>query len=68
MRALLADTGPLFALVDIDDKHHQRAQRELKHIDQEGYDLVVAFPVFQALRRSGHHPRGRPAVSAEQAP
>jgi predicted nucleic acid-binding protein len=46
MRALLTDTGPLFALVDIDDEHHQRAQRELKHIDRKGYDFVVAFPIF----------------------
>ncbi len=30
IRAVLADTGPLFAANDITDAHHQRALQDLK--------------------------------------
>jgi predicted nucleic acid-binding protein len=45
-RAVLADTGPLYAAVDPDDAHHRRAQRELKRLDREGWGVVVAYPTL----------------------
>jgi predicted nucleic acid-binding protein len=42
-RAILADAGPLFAAVDPDDAHHDRAQGELKRLAQEKRDVIVSF-------------------------
>lgn len=46
MSSVLADTGPLYALVDPDDQHHGRARRELERLSAEGLDLLVAFPIL----------------------
>jgi predicted nucleic acid-binding protein len=46
VRAVLADTGPLYALVDPDDEHHRRAQGELERLAKRNYEVVVAFPVM----------------------
>lgn len=35
------DTGPLFALVDPDDRDHQRAKDDLAKLNDEGYGLVI---------------------------
>lgn len=45
MGAVLADTGPLYALVDPDDEHHRRAQEELERLAESGYGLVVPFQI-----------------------
>ena len=45
-RAVLADTGPLYAAVDPDDEHHARAQRELKRLAREKREVVLAYPTF----------------------
>jgi predicted nucleic acid-binding protein len=45
-RAVLADTGPLYAAVDPDDAHHRRAQRELKRLTRERWGVVVAYPTL----------------------
>ena len=46
MRALIADTGPLYAAIDVDDQYHQRAQAELQLIEVENLIIVVPFPVY----------------------
>ncbi len=58
MRSLLADTGPLYALVDPDDEHHQRATGELEQISAQGSILLLPFPTLMesytlVLRRLG---------------
>lgn len=42
-RAVLADTGPLYAAADPDDAHHQRAHRELKRITRDKREVIVAY-------------------------
>lgn len=58
MRSLLADTGPLYALVDPGDRLHLRAQSEASRIAEERLTVVVAVPtLFESyslvLRRLG---------------
>jgi predicted nucleic acid-binding protein len=45
-RAVLADTGPLYAANDGDDAHHQRALRELKELAREQRRVVIAYPTL----------------------
>ncbi|NEO87235.1 MAG: PIN domain-containing protein [Spirulina sp. SIO3F2] len=40
-RVILADTGPLYALVDPSDRNHQRAQQELQAIERQKRSLMV---------------------------
>jgi predicted nucleic acid-binding protein len=46
MKSVLADTGPIYALVDPDDQYHDRAQRELADMAAQGYVLQVALPTL----------------------
>lgn len=41
--AVLADTGPLYALVDPHDAHHKRARGDLRKLDGENREIVVAY-------------------------
>jgi predicted nucleic acid-binding protein len=43
MRAVLADTGPLYAAVDPEDAHHRRAIQELRKLDSERREIVVLY-------------------------
>jgi predicted nucleic acid-binding protein len=43
---VLADTGPLYAAVDPQDAHHQRAARELQRLAHEERDVLVCFPTL----------------------
>jgi predicted nucleic acid-binding protein len=43
VRAVLADTGPLYALVDPDDQHHRRAHAELKRLRKERLPLMTSW-------------------------
>lgn len=55
---ILADTGPLFAAIDPDDAHHERAQSELKRAAREHRDVIVCYSTMLeahslVLRRLG---------------
>lgn len=59
MRAVLADAGPLYALVDPDDRFHDRARSEARRIAEQGWPVVVPFPILLeshslVLRRLGN--------------
>jgi len=45
-RAVLADTGPLYAAADPDDAHYQRARRELKRLARENREVMVTYPTL----------------------
>lgn len=45
-RAILADTGPLYAATDPDDAHHQRARRELRRLARDKREVIVAYPTL----------------------
>jgi predicted nucleic acid-binding protein len=45
-RGVLADTGPLYAAVDPHDAHHKQALEELRKLEREKKEVVVAFPTL----------------------
>lgn len=56
--AVLADTGPLYALADPSDQFHDRARRELETIVSRNSSVLIVFPVLceahtLVLRRLG---------------
>jgi predicted nucleic acid-binding protein len=44
--AVLADTGPLYALANPDDQYHDRAKNELFVIQNEGRQILVLYPTL----------------------
>ena len=46
MKAILADTTPLYGAIDTSDKFHARAQAEIQRIAKEKLIVVVSFPVY----------------------
>jgi predicted nucleic acid-binding protein len=46
MRAVLADSGPLYAAADEDDVYHERALRQLQKLATEQREVVVAYPTL----------------------
>jgi predicted nucleic acid-binding protein len=58
MKAVLADTGPLYALADPSDQFHGRAQSELQSIEKQGMQVAAGYPALceahtLVLRRLG---------------
>jgi len=45
-RAVLADTGPLYAAVDPDDQYHARAQEQLQALAEQGLSVALAYPIL----------------------
>jgi predicted nucleic acid-binding protein len=46
IRAVLADTGPLYAANDEGDEHHQRAVLELQELARDRREVLIAYPVL----------------------
>lgn len=46
IRAVLADTGPLYAANDEGDAHHQRALRELKELAGDRREVLIPYPIL----------------------
>jgi predicted nucleic acid-binding protein len=46
MRAVLADTGPLFAAADADDAEHKRALLEIAELDRDGRTILIPYPIL----------------------
>ena len=45
-RAVLADTGPLYAANDEGDSYHPRAVEDLKKFAREGCEVLIAYPIL----------------------
>lgn len=46
MRAVLADTGPLYAAADESDLHHKRSLQEMQRLIRDRREVVVAYPTL----------------------
>jgi predicted nucleic acid-binding protein len=64
MRAVLADTGPLYASIDSDDSHHERARSELRRLAQERRGVMVAYPTALESHRLVLQRLGRKSASS----
>jgi predicted nucleic acid-binding protein len=45
-RAIIADTGPLYAAIDKDDKYHQQSQQQLTQINQQKFVIFIPYPIY----------------------
>jgi predicted nucleic acid-binding protein len=45
-RAVLADTGPVYAANDEGDAYHRRALRELKELARDRREVLIAYPIL----------------------
>jgi len=62
-RAVLADTGPLYAAADKDDSYHRRAHSELRRLSREGFNVWVAYPTLCEAYTLVLHRLGKPAAA-----
>ena len=46
MKAIIADTTPLYGAIDTSDQYHSRAQAELRRIEAENLTVIIPFPVY----------------------
>ena len=44
MRAVIADTGPLYAAFDPSDQYHAQSQTQLRRLESEDIAVVVSYP------------------------
>jgi len=51
VRAVIADTGHLYAEVDQSDRYYGRAHSELAKINQEKLAVIVPYPIFLEAHR-----------------
>lgn len=45
-RAVLADSGPLFAMADETDERHERAVEELELLTRDRLEVLVPYPIL----------------------
>ena len=45
-RAVLADTGPLYAAVDPSDQYHRRARAELERLESHATAVWIPYPIL----------------------
>ncbi|NMG60832.1 hypothetical protein E1H12_20555 [Geitlerinema sp. P-1104] len=45
MKAVIADTGPLYAAFDPSDQYHDRAQSELQQLEQQNLNVLIPYSV-----------------------
>lgn len=45
-RAIIADTGPLYAAVDKDDQYYQLSQQQLRQINEKNLVILIAYPIY----------------------
>jgi predicted nucleic acid-binding protein len=46
IRAVLADSGPLFAIADENDEYHERARREFELLARDRREILVPYPIL----------------------
>ncbi|MGA2745384.1 MAG: PIN domain-containing protein [Candidatus Sulfotelmatobacter sp.] len=46
IRAVLADTGPLYAANDERDEHHERALRELEELSRDRREILIPYSIL----------------------
>jgi predicted nucleic acid-binding protein len=45
-RAVLTDSGPLFAIADESDEHHERALRQAALLTRDRWEILVPYPIL----------------------
>jgi predicted nucleic acid-binding protein len=45
-RAVITDSGPLFAIADENDVHHERALREIAILSRDRWEILVPYPIL----------------------
>jgi len=63
MRAILADTGPLYAAVDPHDARHKQSLSELARLAREKYQVVLAYPTLLEAYTIVMHRLGKDVAS-----
>jgi predicted nucleic acid-binding protein len=46
LKAIIADTTPLYGAIDPSDQYHSKAQAELERIAEENLTVIISFPVY----------------------
>jgi predicted nucleic acid-binding protein len=62
-RTVLADTGPLYAAADPHDMYHSRARRELKTLERDKWEVLLAYPTLAEAYTLVLHRLGKKTAS-----